>query len=124
MLSTYGYYYCISQGIMSDKALKDLNTLPEAERNNETFSNGNFTKPRHENIGENLEESLRKNDAPSVETPLITNGEAKSGPDVVVIEVEYVESENLFDVEDVDMSLKVRLSHFPLCECTYLWYRH
>lgn len=96
-------------GVMSEKALKDLNTLPEAERNNETFSNGNFTKARHENIGENLGEGLRKNDASIVETPLMTNGAAKCGPDVGVIEVEYVESENLFDVEDVDMSLKTIL---------------
>lgn len=99
---------------MSDKALKDLNTLPEAERNNETFSNGNFTKPQHENTGDNIEESPRKNDVPSVGTPIITNGAAKSAPDVGVIEVEYVDSENLFDVEDVDTSLKVRLSPF-LC---------
>lgn len=94
---------------MSEKALKDLNTLPESERKNESFSNGNFTKPQNKNIGESLGEGHRENPAPIVEASVTTNGVANSGPAVGVVEVEYIESENLNDLEDVDKSLKAIL---------------
>ncbi|KAL6994322.1 hypothetical protein U1Q18_012429 [Sarracenia purpurea var. burkii] len=92
---------------MSGKALRDLNALPISERTNESSSKGGFTKPHADH--KNLEEMHRKYIA-SVETPISGEECVKSGVEVGNSEVEYIESENLNDVEDVDISLKILLS--------------
>ncbi|KAI7981225.1 hypothetical protein LOK49_Contig58G00018 [Camellia lanceoleosa] len=88
---------------MVEIALKDLNTLPISERKNESSTKGGFTKPYSEHI---LDERNKKNTAPLVETSINGDESLKSGAEVVNTEVEYIESENLNDVEDVDMSFK------------------
>lgn len=92
---------------MSGKALRDLNMLPGLERKNENSSKGSLTKPCVENSNENSEEWKRKNSSPLVSTP--NNGDETIKPEVEIAntEVEYIESENLNDLDDVDMSLKV-----------------
>lgn len=92
---------------MSEKALRDLNMSSESERKNESSCNGNFAKPCVEHITENLEERQTKTPTALVETT--TNGDKIVTSEVEVgnSEVEYIESENLSDVEDVDTSIKV-----------------
>ncbi|THG18224.1 hypothetical protein TEA_017168 [Camellia sinensis var. sinensis] len=92
---------------MAETALRDLNTLPISERKNEGSSKGGFTKPHSEH---GLDERNKKNTALLVETPINGDESLISGAEVVNTEVEYIESENLNDVEDVDMSLKTLLA--------------
>lgn len=94
---------------MSEKALKDLNMLPESGMKNKNTSNGSL-KPEIEQTGENLEDSQKKVSSPVVENPININGIGNSVPDVGNSEVEYIESENLKDVEDLEMSLKTLLA--------------
>ncbi|KAM7509939.1 hypothetical protein LguiB_008814 [Lonicera macranthoides] len=95
---------------MSEKALKDHNMLPVADRKNECSSKGSFSKPCDEHVTEKIEERERKN-TPSL-VGATTNGDeiVNSGSEVGIVEVEYVESENLNDVEDVNMTLKMLLA--------------
>lgn len=92
---------------MSKKALRDLNMSSESERKNESSCNGSFAKPRVEHITENLEERRTKIPIALVETN--TNGDKIENSEVEAgnSEVEYIESGNLNDVEDVDASIKV-----------------
>lgn len=107
---------------MSEKALKDLNILPESGRKDTNTSNGSL-KPEIKQTGENLEGSQKKVSAPVVENPINVNGVGNSVPEVANVngvgnsvpevansEVEYIESENLKDVEDLEMSLKTLLA--------------
>ncbi|KAL3526038.1 hypothetical protein ACH5RR_014410 [Cinchona calisaya] len=94
---------------MSEIALNDLNMLPESKKKNEDATNGNL-KPQTGNIDENLEESRIKSSSPVVENPINVNGAANSVPEVGNSEVEYIESENLKDVEDLELSLKTLLA--------------
>ncbi|XVF16446.1 hypothetical protein REPUB_Repub10bG0031400 [Reevesia pubescens] len=92
--------------MMSGNALRDLNTLPTSERKNDSSSKGNFTKPYNGNTNENVEEQQKKSPA----SVLINGGETlNAGVEVANLEVEYVESENLTDIEDVDTCLKMLL---------------
>ncbi|XP_057481792.1 uncharacterized protein LOC130768721 [Actinidia eriantha] len=93
---------------MSGKALRDLNTLPVSERKNESCSKGGFTK-LHSEHGI-LEEKQKKNAASLAETPINGDESVKTEVEVGNPEVEYIETENLNDVEDVDASLKVLLA--------------
>lgn len=81
--------------------------LPGSERKSENSSKGGLTKHCVENSNENSEEWKRKNSSTLVSTP--TNGDetVKPGVEIANSEVEYIESENLKDLDDVDMSLKV-----------------
>ncbi|RVW46550.1 hypothetical protein CK203_067259 [Vitis vinifera] len=101
------YKHCTT--VMSGKALRDLNMLPGLERKNENSSKGSLTKPCVENSNENSEEWKRKNSSSLVSTP--NNGDETIKPEVEIAntEVEYIESENLNDLDDVDMSLKTLL---------------
>ncbi|XP_012460091.1 uncharacterized protein LOC105780354 [Gossypium raimondii] len=107
---------------MSGNALRDLNTLPTPERKNDSSSKGNFTKPCNGKTIENVEEQLKK----SLSSVQINGGETLNvqhnkssasvqinggetvnvGVEVANSEVEYIESENLSDLEDVDTCLK------------------
>ncbi|XP_050225641.1 uncharacterized protein LOC126675102 [Mercurialis annua] len=90
---------------MSENALKDLNTLPGSERKNESSSKGSFTKPCTENTNENVEKCVKKNSSSVVSADGTVNPEVE----VANTEVEYIESENLSDVEDLDTCLKTLL---------------
>ncbi|XVF60339.1 hypothetical protein PTKIN_Ptkin08bG0037100 [Pterospermum kingtungense] len=89
--------------MMSEIALRDLNSLPTSERTNESSSKGNFTKPCNGNTNENAEEQQKKSPA-----TIHINGGDIVNPEVEVAnsDVEYIESENLNDLEDVDTSLE------------------
>ncbi|XWS40759.1 hypothetical protein CRYUN_Cryun17cG0023200 [Craigia yunnanensis] len=89
--------------MMSGNALRDLNTLSMTERKNDSSSKGNFTKPCNGNTIENIEEQQEKSPA----SVLINGGETvNAGVEVANSEVEYIESENLSDLEDVDTCLE------------------
>lgn len=93
--------------MMSEKALRDLNMIPGSERKNESSSKGNITKPLVGNTNENLEEWQKKNSV-SMVSSAVNGGEIPNpGVETGNFEVEYIESENLNDLEDVDSSLKV-----------------
>lgn len=95
---------------MSEKALRDLNTILGTERKNEDSSKACLSKPSVDNAVENIEEWQKKNNSSSLVSPAV-NGNlavtANSGAEVVNAEVEYIESENLNDVDDIDTCLKV-----------------
>ncbi|PIA62061.1 hypothetical protein AQUCO_00200204v1 [Aquilegia coerulea] len=94
---------------MSGTALRDLNTLPASERKSEGSSKGNFTKPFNENINENVDNRQKKNPT-SLPSSAINDSEvANAEAEVGVSEVEYIESENLNDLEDVDTRLSTLL---------------
>ncbi|XP_030530818.1 uncharacterized protein LOC115741194 [Rhodamnia argentea] len=95
---------------MSQKALRDLNALPGSERKIESANKGNLMKPISEITNENTEEWHRKNDASLASTPASENGAAKSGNEVVNVEIEYIDSEDLNGLEDVDMTIKTILA--------------
>lgn len=92
---------------MSEEAPRYLKTLPEVGKLTNISRNGNPSEKQVENIDENHEEKERENPILLVEP--IPNGDCKvnSGVELGTLEVEYIESENLKDVEDVDMCLKI-----------------
>ncbi|RDY02252.1 hypothetical protein CR513_14302, partial [Mucuna pruriens] len=85
---------------MSEKALRDLNTILGTERKNEGSSKACLTKPSIDNVDENIEEWKKKKN-------VVT---ANSDVEVVIAEVEYIEFENLNDLKDVDTYLKTLLA--------------
>ncbi|KZV36135.1 hypothetical protein F511_20267 [Dorcoceras hygrometricum] len=94
---------------MSGMALKDVNKIPETEKINESSNNGNFMKPHLEQVDENVENRENKRIASLLETPNLRDGSENSGEGVANSEVEYIESEKLEDVEDVEDCLKTLL---------------
>ncbi|KAG6659461.1 hypothetical protein I3843_03G033400 [Carya illinoinensis] len=95
---------------MSEKALRDLNTIPGSEKKNESSSKGSFIKPFVGNMDENVEECLKKNSVSLVSPQMNGNETANPEVDTGNSEVEYIESENLNDLEDVDASLETLLA--------------
>lgn len=87
-------------------ALRDLNTIPGSERKNESCSKGGLTKPFAGNGTEIYEECQKKNSV-SLGAPSTNGEEVVNAVEVANTEVEYIESEKLNDLEDVDLSLKV-----------------
>lgn len=85
---------------MSANALSDLIMLPESHKQIENSPNGAFHKPQIEHNDGNLKEKT-KSVCPLVETS--PNG---NGAEAASAEVEYIESENLDDVEDPKTSLE------------------
>uniref|UniRef100_A0A2P2K8R8 TOG domain-containing protein n=1 Tax=Rhizophora mucronata TaxID=61149 RepID=A0A2P2K8R8_RHIMU len=96
--------------MMSDNALRDLNMLPGSERNKERSTMGRFAKICNGNVAENFEEQQRKNSISLVSTPVNGIEAVNSGAEMGNSEVEYIESGNLCDVEDVDNSVKMLLA--------------
>ncbi|KAL6135757.1 hypothetical protein ACLB2K_067983 [Fragaria x ananassa] len=102
-------------------ALRDLNTIPGSERKNESCSKGVITKPFAGNVTANHEECQKKISV-SLGAPSTNGEEVVNAVDVANTEVEYIDSENLNDVEDVDLSLKTLLTRLDskdwvlLCE--------
>lgn len=100
--------FLLQASIMSEIALRD-NNVPESQRMNGSFSNGNFIKPQVEGMDENAEDRQRKAMTPLVGAPTKTDETENPGALLANSEVEYIESEDLKDVEDVEDSLKVRM---------------
>ncbi|KAL7135787.1 hypothetical protein ABFS83_11G122000 [Erythranthe nasuta] len=86
---------------MSEIALRDVNKIPESEKMNESSSNGKFT---------NAEEGQKKGTTSLVSEPVKTDGMENSVEVLANSEVEYIESEDLEDVEHVEDCLKTLLS--------------
>ncbi|KAI4346996.1 hypothetical protein L6164_007850 [Bauhinia variegata] len=96
---------------MSEKALRDLNTIPGTERKIESSSKVGLIKPPVDNSEENIEDwQKKKNDASVVSPPGNDNQTVNSGVEIGNAEVEYIESENLNDLEDIDACIKTLLA--------------
>ncbi|KAL7100731.1 hypothetical protein ACP275_08G013300 [Erythranthe tilingii] len=95
---------------MSEVALGDVSKLPESERINGTSDNGNSVKPVTETTEENAGEKLNKKMASMVDPPIDIDGTENSGEAAAILEIEYIESENLKAIEDVENCLKTLLS--------------
>ncbi|XP_071731103.1 uncharacterized protein [Rutidosis leptorrhynchoides] len=93
--------------MMSETALRDLNLLPMSERKNETASKEFITKSYVEPTDENIGGKQRNTAVSLVEPPVNGKEVAHCGAEVVIAEVEYIESDKLDDLKDVDKSLKV-----------------
>lgn len=97
---------------MSGTALRDLNVLPltELEKLHESSAKGNITKHYIWNGNESIDKSQSKNPPSVTSSPLNEVNAAVNGSEVGNSEIEYIESENLTDLSDVDSSLTVRLN--------------
>lgn len=112
-LSTAG----VSEGSlykMSEEAATDLSALPEAGKNNENSSNGNVPATVLESVDKSYKEKEREKPVLLVEPALNGDNKVNTGVEIGNSEVEYIESENLNDVEDVDTSLKVKIPDIVL----------
>lgn len=92
---------------MSETALRDLNTIPGSDKKNESSSKGSFTQPYVGRADENVDEFPKRNSASFVSPQINGNETANPEAEAGNPEVEYIESENLNDLEDIDASLKV-----------------
>lgn len=90
---------------MSEKALKALNTVPGLEGNSESSCKGDLSKQGIGTANGNVEELKIKSSA-SIR-PQVNGENSNPGAEIGSSEVEYIESENLADLEDVSSSLKV-----------------
>lgn len=94
---------------MSGKALRDLNVLPSSglDKNSDISGKGSLAKSYIENINDNGHE-LQKKNCPLFSATLNKVDIVKSnGLETVNTEVEYIDSENLADIADVDASFNV-----------------
>ncbi|XP_024992238.1 uncharacterized protein LOC112526077 [Cynara cardunculus var. scolymus] len=82
--------------MMSENAIRDLNFLPKSESSSKDI----FAKPYVEHSVETVENKQRTNMGSLVQSPV-------NGNELGVAEVEYIESEKLDDLEDVDKNLKM-----------------
>lgn len=93
---------------MSEKPLRNLNTIPGTERKIESSSKSCLAKSSIDNVVKNIEDwQKKKNCASLVSPPVNCNQTDNSVVEIGNAEVEYIESENLNDVEDIDTCLKV-----------------
>ncbi|KAJ8775125.1 hypothetical protein K2173_020129 [Erythroxylum novogranatense] len=95
---------------MSGNALRDLNTQPGSERKNESSVKESLAKSCSGNSVEIVVERRREKSASLVSTPANGNECGNPGVEMINSEVEYIESENLSDVEDVDSNVKTLLA--------------
>ncbi|ERN05906.1 hypothetical protein AMTRI_Chr10g6380 [Amborella trichopoda] len=96
---------------MSAKALRDLNTFPGSEKKTEGSSKGCFMKPFTENETENIDKWQKC--IPTSVTCNASTAEVEignTGLEAAGSEIEYIESENLNDLQDVDTNLNTLLS--------------
>ncbi|KAE9620105.1 hypothetical protein Lal_00040432 [Lupinus albus] len=96
---------------MSENALRDLNTIPATERKSESSSMACLTKPSVDNADENSEDRQQKNNGSSQVSPPVNGNQGmtiNSGIETGngIAEIEYIESEKLNDLEDIDTCLK------------------
>jgi hypothetical protein len=95
---------------MSKTTLKDLNTIPATERKSECSGKACLAKPTVDNPNVNVEECDKKRNGSSLVSPHVNGNQVVPADSVVetgTVEVEYIESEKLNDVEDIDTCLKV-----------------
>lgn len=92
---------------MSEEALKVLNSMPGLEGNNQSSCKEDLSKQGTgiKTANGNIEELKSKSSA-SIR-PLVNGESSNPVAEVGSSEVEYIESENLTDLEDVSSSLKV-----------------
>ncbi|OIW06673.1 hypothetical protein TanjilG_04067 [Lupinus angustifolius] len=96
---------------MSENSLPDFNTIPTTERKSESSSKACLTKPSVDIAGEKIEEQQNKKNGSLLISPPVNGNQTvtiSSGIETGngVAEVEYIESENLNDLEDIDTCLK------------------
>lgn len=99
---------------MSEIAVRE-NNVPESQRINGGFSNGSMVKPQVEGVSKKTEERQTKGMAAVVGTSIKIDETDNSEAAITSIEVQYIESEDLKDVDDVDDCLKVRVFSTNLC---------
>ncbi|CAN6448675.1 unnamed protein product [Victoria cruziana] len=96
---------------MSEKALRDLNIQPISDKNSEFSSKGVLEKSPVEAENENVKEMNHAKPAslvssvPSKDAKTLDPGAANGN-----VEIEYIESENLHQLEDVDAILSTLLA--------------
>ncbi|XP_043707719.1 uncharacterized protein LOC122657035 [Telopea speciosissima] len=95
---------------MSGNTLRDLNTLAGSEKKIESSRKGGFQKAYIENGNENLDKWKQKFPSSLASTPIKDCETMNTGTEVGVSELEYIESEHLTDLEDVDTILKTLLA--------------
>ncbi|PIN00166.1 hypothetical protein CDL12_27334 [Handroanthus impetiginosus] len=95
---------------MSEIPLRDVNIVCESGRMNGISNNGNYTRPHVESMEENAEEGQKKRMTSQVGNPNMTDGTENCGAILGSSEVEYIASEDLKEVEDVEKCLKTLLS--------------
>ncbi|KAK6155178.1 hypothetical protein DH2020_009426 [Rehmannia glutinosa] len=95
---------------MSEVALRDVNKIPECEKMNGSPINGNLIKPLLQSTKEKVDEKQKKTMRSLVDLPIEGDGAENSNGEAPNIEVEYIESENLKDVEDVENCLQTLIS--------------
>ncbi|KAE8682419.1 UDP-glycosyltransferase 90A1-like isoform X1 [Hibiscus syriacus] len=89
--------------MMSGNALRDLNTLSMSERKTDGLSKVKFIKTCNGNTIKNVDEPEKKSPA---SVCINTSEGVHAGGEVANTEVEYIESENLSDLEDVDACIE------------------
>ncbi|CAL9128000.1 unnamed protein product [Musa textilis] len=95
---------------MSGKALGDLNVHPAAGFDKSTaLGKGSLTKSYIENINDNGPELQKKSSSP-FSAPINIGDAGSNGLETGNTEVEYIESENLADLPDVDASFNTLLA--------------
>ncbi|KAL8528240.1 hypothetical protein ACS0TY_005882 [Phlomoides rotata] len=94
---------------MSEIALRD-NKVHESPKMNGSLSNGNCIKPQVEGMDENTEETQRKGMTSLLVAPIKADETENSESLLANAEIEYTESEDLKDLEDVEDCLKTLLS--------------
>lgn len=94
---------------MSGKALRDLNVLLASglDKNSDISGKGSLAKSYIENINDNGHELQKKNYALFSATLNEVDIVKSNGLETVNTEVEYIDSENLADIADVDASFNV-----------------
>ncbi|KAI4366626.1 hypothetical protein MLD38_022483 [Melastoma candidum] len=95
---------------MSEQAAADLDPQKGSEEKLELLEKGNRVKAIAENGNNKNQEGPVKFTDTLAPDPANGNGCVKTGADVGNSEVEYIESENLDDLEDVEAALKGLLS--------------
>ncbi|GER35759.1 ARM repeat superfamily protein [Striga asiatica] len=102
----YLFFWIQVNSIMSEVALGDVVIIPEPEMPNGSSINGNSTKPILQPLDENIDGKQKKLMAPSADLSIKLDETENSRGEAPSLEVEYIESENLKDVEDVENCVK------------------
>ncbi|KAK9090464.1 hypothetical protein Sjap_023641 [Stephania japonica] len=100
---------------MLTEALRDHNMQAGPERISASGSKGCLKKPQTQNTNENHENRQKKNPSCLTPTPVTPIPVAEvevgnAGSEAGVLEVEYIESENLNDLDDADLCLDTLLA--------------
>ncbi|XP_028785040.1 uncharacterized protein LOC114740950 [Neltuma alba] len=96
---------------MSEKALSDNNTTPESERKKDSSGKACSNVDSVDNADQNIKDLQKKKICASIVPPSV-NGNLSGDSQIEIgnAEVEYIDSENLRDLEDIDSCLKTLLA--------------